>query len=69
MFNDELEATYKYDEKGRVIRAVYGDGFAFESEYDDNWENGEIPAHVIETTCGKITYERHYDDVIVRIRG
>ena len=52
------------DDKGRSVRYLNSRGWGYERIFDDDWDT-EIPAEVIETTRGRITYERHYDEVVI----
>ena len=63
----------KFDSRGRVVEASYSDGWAFVRKFDDSWDE-EIPSEVIETSFGRVIYERYYthekkylgDDIIER---
>ena len=55
------------DDKGRSVRYMDIHGWGYERIFDDDWDM-QIPAEVIETTHGKITYERHYNEVVVDSR-
>lgn len=67
MYNCYDESYIIFDErdnKGRSVRYLASDGWGYERIFDDDWDM-QIPAEVIETTHGRITYERHYDSVVV----
>lgn len=66
IYDDDYVIFDERDDKGRSVRYLDSTGWGYERVFDDEWDM-QIPAEVIETTHGKITYERYYDEVVIDV--
>lgn len=64
MYSETRLVYEERDKEGRIVYAVFSNGYRFERTYEKDYKNGTIPYSVVEYMNGKKVYEREGDTVL-----